>query len=393
MKNPPPYVLPIIVFSQFCCTSLWFAGNAIMPELIADFSLPITALGSLTSAVQFGFILGTLVFAIFSISDSFSPTKVFFVCAVLGALFNLGVIWDNNNFNSLLLFRFSTGFFLAGIYPVGMKIASDYFEKGLGKSLGFLVGALVLGTAFPHLLNLFTQDIQWEFVLYFTSSLAFVGGLFMFFLADGPNRKKVQKPDFTAFFQVFKKKEFRASAFGYFGHMWELYAFWAFVPIFLGVYQGFHKTVEFNISLMSFIIIGVGSIACISGGYISESLGTKKTAAWSLSLSGLCCLISPIAVLYFNPALFIGFLIFWGMVVIADSPLFSTLVATHAPAENKGTALTIVNSIGFAITIISIQLLNILRIELRPEYLFSILAIGPVLGLYFLNSKNPLKAR
>jgi MFS family permease len=380
--TPPSRILPIIVFSQFCCTSLWFAGNAVMPNLLLDFNLEPSALGSLTSAVQFGFIIGTLVFAILSIADRFSPSKVFFFCAIIGAMFNLGAVWEGNWLWSLMGFRFSTGFFLAGIYPVGMKIASDYYEKGLGKSLGFLVGALVLGTAFPHLLKQVTQNINWQLVIYITSALATLGGILLLILVpDGHFQKRSQKPDFSAFLQVFKKKEFRASAFGYFGHMWELYAFWAFVPVILLAYQEIHANVSFNIPLLSFIIIGIGSLSCILGGYISEKYGTKKTAGTFLFFSGICCLISPMLLLYAPSEIFIAFLIFWGMVVIADSPLFSTLVAQNAPSEIKGTALTIVNSIGFAITIVSIQLLNNLRLEINPAYLYIILAVGPVLGL------------
>jgi MFS family permease len=353
-----------------------------MPDLLGSFDLAPTALGSLTSAVQLGFIIGTLVFAVLSVADRFSPSKVFFVCAIIGSIFNLGAVWEENTLISLISSRFATGFFLAGIYPVGMKIASDYFEKGLGRSLGFLVGALVLGTSFPHLLKQFTQNIQWELVIYFTSGLAGLGGiLLVLFVPDGPFQKRSQKPDFSAFFQVFKKREFRASAFGYFGHMWELYTFWAFVPFLLISYQELHSTTEFNIPLLSFIIIGSGSLSCILGGYISEKIGVRKTALYFLLLSGLCCLLSPLFMLYTSSPVFVLFLIFWGMVVIADSPLFSTLVATNAPAEIKGTALTIVNSIGFAITIGSIQLLNILRLEISAVFLFAILAIGPILGL------------
>jgi len=148
--NVSKHVLPIIVISQFFCTSLWFAGNGIMSELTRSFALEQRALGYLTSMVQFGFILGTFIFALLSVADRFSPSKVFFVCALLGAIVNISIIWEGNTYASILTFRFFTGFFLAGIYPIGMKIAADYFEKGLGKSLGFLVGALVLGTALPH---------------------------------------------------------------------------------------------------------------------------------------------------------------------------------------------------------------------------------------------------
>ena len=178
MKNQK-MILAIIVFCQFCCISLWFAGNGVMDDLLSEFGLKKNALGHLTSAVQFGFISGTLLFAILTISDRFSPSKVFFISAVLGAFFNILMIFESNTYMSLIILRFLTGFFLAGIYPVGMKIAADYFQKGLGVSLGFLVGALVVGTAFPHVLKEFTRDISWRFVIVITSLLSFLGGLIM----------------------------------------------------------------------------------------------------------------------------------------------------------------------------------------------------------------------
>ncbi|MCE2613684.1 MFS transporter [Flavobacteriaceae bacterium D16] len=385
----PKRILPVIVLSQFCCTSLWFAGNGVMPDLVQTFSLGASALGNLTSAVQFGFISGTLVFAFLTVADRFSPSRVFLFSALIGALFNTGVAWDGNSYYSLLLFRFGTGFFLAGIYPVGMKIAADYYDKGLGKSLGFLVGALVLGTAFPHLLKSIGQILPWKLVVYTTSGLALSGGLLMFlFVPDGPHRKRSQQLDFSAFFKVFGKPEFRSAAFGYFGHMWELYAFWAFVPVILGTYNSFNPDVKLNIPLLSFFIIGIGGLACVLGGYLSMKWGAKKIAYSALLSSCLCCFLSPIVFLAKSEGLFIGFLLFWGMVVIADSPLFSTLVAKNAEAKNKGTALTIVNCLGFAITIVSIQLLTLLQKHLPGSYLYLPLALGPVIGLFALSYKR-----
>ena len=378
----PKYILPTIVFAQFCCTSLWFAGNAVMGDLVQSFSLESSALGHLTSAVQFGFIFGTLVFAIFTIADRFATSRVFFVSAVLGALFNLGTSIDSNTFTSLLFFRFMTGFFLAGIYPVGMKIAADYFQKGLGKSLGFLVGALVLGTAFPHLLKGLGTELPWKLIIFITSGLAFLGGLMMLILVpNGPFRKQSKQVDFSAFFKVFQNKKFRSAAFGYFGHMWELYAFWAFVPIMIATFLELNPREEINISLFSFLIIALGGIACVVGGYISQNFGTKKTAFSALLMSCILCLCSPL-VFYFSSKIFlISYLIIWGLVVIADSPLFSTLVAQNASAESKGTALTIVNCIGFFITIFSIQLLNTLGNSMDSRFIYVFLAIGPIIGL------------
>ncbi len=386
------WVLPIIVLSQFCCTSLWFAGNAVMGELSVDFQLPGGALSNLTSAVQFGFIAGTLVFALLTLADRFSPSKVFFFSALAGAAFNLCTILDGNGYTTLLLFRFLTGFCLAGIYPVGMKIAADHFDKGLGKSLGFLVGALVLGTAFPHLLKSFSGALPWRAVLVMTSSIAAFGGIIMLLLVpNGPYRKASQRPDFTALFKVFRNPRFRSAAFGYFGHMWELYAFWAFVPVMLVTYRTMHPGTMNNIPIASFFVIGLGGIACVIGGYISQSRGPKRTAAIALLLSGICCLLSPLAFLYASPLFFTAFLIFWGLVVIADSPLFSTLVAQNAPQANKGTALTIVNSIGFAITIFSIQLTDQLVTNMDPRYAYLMLGMGPALGLLALMGPETYK--
>lgn len=375
-------ILIVIVLAQFCCTSLWFAGNAIMNDLILNFNLSSDNLAYLTSAVQFGFIIGTLLFAILTISDRFSPSKVFFVCAILGGFINLSISLNNNTLSSLLILRFLTGFFLAGIYPIGMKIASDYFEKGLGTSLGFLVGALVLGTAFPHILKANPSLFTWSSVIYTTSLLAITGGVLMYVLVpDGPFRKAGKKLNPGAFFKVFNNKSFRGAAFGYFGHMWELYAFWTFVPIILKTYLQLHPKAQFNIPILSFSIIAIGSLACIAGTYIAKRNGTKQTAFYALLASCCCCLAAPFLFTINSEFVFISFLIFWGIVVIADSPLFSTLVAQNATPEIKGTALTIVNCIGFSITIISILLLNKMLVNINSTNAYLILALGPILGL------------
>ena len=381
-------ILPVIVISQFFCTSLWFAGNAILPNLVEYFHLQNANIAHFISAVQFGFITGTFTFALSGIVDRFVATRIFFLCSVLAAFCNTIIVILNTNEVILLVSRFLVGFFLAGIYPVGMKIASDHYQKGLGKSLGLLVGALVLGTAFPHFLKGFNTNYSWKFVLYATSSLSILGGLMMLiFVPKGEFSSVGKKIDFKAIVKGFSIKNFRQPALGYFGHMWELYTFWAFLPALILTYKTKHNLLEINVSQWSFIIIASGSVACVISGYLSQYFGTKKMAVSALFLSTCCCLTSPLFITYSNVYVLFFFLLFWGMVVIADSPLFSTLVAQNAPVESKGTLLTITNCVGFSLTIISIQLFGKLTEFINHEYLFVFLAIGPILGLWVMFEK------
>jgi MFS family permease len=198
---------------------------------------------------------------------------------------------------------------------------------------------------------------------------------------NGPYRKMSDRPNIQVLYKIFGNKKFRSASFGYFGHMWELYTFWAFVPVIISTYKNNNENADLNISLLSFIIIAVGGLACIISGYLSQKYGAKKIAAIALFLSGLCCIVSPAAFLISSKTIMILFLIIWGMAVVADSPMFSTLVAQNAAAESKGTALTIVTCIGFSITIVSIQLLTWLIKLMDPKFIYIVLAIGPVFGL------------
>jgi MFS family permease len=376
-------ILPVIVLSQFAGTSLWFVGNAVLPELKESLHLSQYALSHVTSAVMLGFIAGTLVFAFFSLADRFSPVKLFFISSLLGALTNASVAWLAKDAASLFVLRFLTGFFIAGIYPVGMKIAADWYEKGLGKALGFLVGALVLGTAFPHLLKNRDFELPWRSVLYFTSLFATVGGLLMLlFVGDGPFRKKSGGFQWNAFKEIFSSKKWRQSAFGYFGHMWELYTYWGFVPLILALYAE-KNNILLNIPLLSFFIIGSGCISCIAGGFLSLRTGSAKVATAALLISGACCFISPF-IFQLPLFLFLAILFIWSLAVVPDSPQFSTLVAQYAPEHLRGTALTIYNSIGFAITTISLVVID--RVFHSAGFFggqnaFLLLGIGALAGL------------
>jgi MFS family permease len=392
MKNRV-LILVMIVCAQFLCVSLWFAGNAIIDDLTGEYGLHEKAIGHLISSVQLGFIAGTLFFAVMAVADRMSPSLVFFISAVLASLSNLGLMWSMGELPVMLASRFLTGFFLAGIYPVGMKIASDHFDKDLGKSLGWLLGALVLGTAFPHLLHSYRQTFAWADVLVVLSVLAVIGGLLILvFVPDGPFRRRSFGFQPKALVDVFRNQDLKAAAFGYFGHMWELYAFWTFIPLMLGTFILTGSGEVKDLPLFTFSIIAIGSVACVLGGYLSRRFGSYKVAFYALLLSGTCCLISPL-VLTLNPAFIYSYFLFWGMVVIMDSPQFSTLIAQSAPQEHKASALTIVNCIGFSITILSIQLLNLLSDRVPAGWLFFLLLPGPALGLFYMLKRQLVKSK
>ncbi|HAH38009.1 MAG TPA: MFS transporter [Algoriphagus sp.] len=371
--------LILIVIAQFLGTSLWFAANAAIPEISQILGQPeLTA--PITIAVQFGFISGTLLFAVFSIPDRFSPRWVFMVSAILASFFNLFIVLIPLQLGVLLICRFFVGFFLAGIYPVGMKIAADYFEKGLGTALGFLVGALVLGTAFPHLIRGLELQLSWEILFWTTSALAIIGGLIVgIFVPDGPFRKQNLKFEWSLIPNLSKIPALKSAASGYFGHMWELYTFWAFIPGLIAWFS-IQDIQSSQNAYLSFAVIAVGAISCAVGGLISPRIGSEKVALTALLGSGICCilvLIIPTEPHYF----WIIFLLIWGMLVTADSPQFSTLVAQATPAQYKGTALTLVNCLGFALTIVSIQVGQLLLKWLSIEQMISLLSIGPLFGL------------
>jgi len=385
--RPKLHILPTIILSQFACTSLWFAGNAIVDELAVKTGLGNEIIGYVLSSVQFGFITGTLVFALLMIADRFSPSRVFMVCAILAAACNLVLLSEEISKWILLSSRFSTGFFLAGIYPVGMKIAADYYEKGLGMALGFLVGALVFGTALPHLVSGTTLGSNPDTVIKTVSFLSISGGILLWILVpNGPFRKPSTKLQLSAGSELFRILGYRKAAFGYFGHMWELYAFWAFTPLAIQTYNLLNSE-TLSVPLWSGTIIALGAFSCIVGGFLSQKMGSRKVAITALALSGILCLVSPL-LFQLPPFIFLAGWCLWGMAVIADSPQFSNLVAAAIPAELKGTGLTLVNCIGFAISIISIQLLSYLSENTNPKYLFLLLAIGPLFGLLSIGRKS-----
>jgi MFS transporter, DHA1 family, inner membrane transport protein len=391
--HAPPRVLPLLVLSQLAGTSLWFAVNAVMPDLQRTANLPASALGSLMSAVQLGFIAGTLTFAVAMIADRFSPRWVFAVCAWLGALGNVAGIWAAHSLDTLIVLRFATGFFLAGIYPVGMKIAAQWFPRGLGLALGWLIGALVLGTAAPHGLRALGASWPWQHVLIVISIIASLGGAAMLvWMPNAPHAVRTTKLNPKALTVIWTDHRVRASAFGYFGHMWELYTFFMLVPVMLAT-----RRQGVAVSGWSFLVVAGGAVGCALGSWVAlqwsrrvgASAGSARVAAAQLGTSGVCCLIAPMALAAPLPV-FLLWLVVWGITVSGDSPQFSALTGGNAPREVVGSVLTFVNCIGFAISIVSITLYVWLLQRYSLAQVLPWLAIGPALGLWML---RPLLAR
>ncbi|MFV0298983.1 MAG: MFS transporter [Hyphomicrobiaceae bacterium] len=380
MDKRPAHILPVIVLAQFAGTALWFSGNAVLPDLQREWGFPPEAVGWVTTAVHAGFIAGTLVFAFLSLADRFSPRLIFLVCALFGGAANGGLLLLDHDLWGLLALRFAVGFFIAGIYPVGMKITSGWFQADLGRALGYLVGALVLGTAFPHLVRGVGQTLPWAGVIVITTVCAMVGGALMALaVPDGPYLKPGKPFDPKALGEVFRSEGFRASSFGYFGHMWELYAFWAFLPVVLA-WRSQADGLYLNVPLISFMVIAVGVVGSVAGGVLSLRYGSAQVGRIQLAISGLLCLFSPL-LLTAPLAVTMVALVVWGVTVVGDSPQFSALNAQYAPPHLVGSALTIANCIGFGISIASIQLLSSLLSVLPTQYLFLLLVPGPLFGV------------
>ena len=382
MLTDPKRILPILVLAQFAGTSLWFAVNAVMPDLQQQMGWPASAVGRLTSALQLGFIVGTLVFALLAIADRFSARRVFLFCALAGALCTLGAWLRIASFTELLLWRAATGFFLAGIYPVGMKIASQWFPKGLGVALGWLVGALVLGSASAHGIRALSVELPWSTVMISVALLAAAGGLLLFMaIPEPPNyTANTKKLEMQALATIWTDWRVRASVLGYFGHMWELYTFWVLVPLILATQLSGQA-----LSFAAFGVLGIGAVGCIGGGWLAKRWGSARVATLQLSMSGMCCLLAPW--LLSAPLIwFLMWLAVWGITAAGDSPQFSTLTASNAPKHAVGSVLTLTNCIGFAISIVSIELFTSLAREQALDSLLPWLGIGPLLGIFAMSN-------
>ncbi len=377
------FPLPVIVLAQLFGTSLWFSVNGVWLSLSGELGLTETDLGRLTLAVQAGFIVGTLTIAVTGLADRFGASRIFAVSSLLGALVNGGFVFAAHLPPLDFVLRFATGLCLAGIYPLGMKMVIAWTPKYAGSALAWLVGMLTLGTALPHLMRGATFGLPWELPLLVASVLALAGGAMVFLLGDGPHLPKSSGPiPLNQGLAALRIPRFRAVAGGYFGHMWELYAFWTLVPLLagrelerMGMAQGF-------VPWLAFAIIGIGAAGCIGGGRLSRSRGSEWVARVALTVSGLLCLVYPL-VSGLSPVLLVALLLLWGLAVVADSPQFSALAAATAPRESVGSSLAVMNAMGFGLTLPAIWLTSGLWGELGV-WVALLLVPGPVFGLWSL---------
>jgi MFS family permease len=396
VRQPAVRALLLLAIAELLAMTLWFSATAVMPALVAAWALSPTGAAWLTAAVQAGFVVGALGSAVFNLPDVLPPRRMFALAAVAGALVNLLLAWVADGIGAALVLRFLTGVALAGVYPPGMKIAAGHVSgRGRGLAIGALVGSLTLGSATPHLVAglLDARGLSHVAVLTVSSALALVGALIVATLVtDGPYAPGRAPFDPRQLGRVLRDRAVLLAYLGYFGHMWELYAFWAFVPPLVVAYNARTSEADLNVSLLAFATIAAGALGCVVGGYLSLRFGSARVARVQLAASGVCCLLSPL-MFQAPPVLFAAFLALWGIVVVGDSPQFSALNARYAPSDQVGSALTIANCIGFGISIVSIQLLNSLAGSLPAQHLFLLLVPGPIFGLMallpLLNGSDP----
>jgi MFS family permease len=367
--------LGLLAASLVLSMTTWFSATAVVPELRQDWGLSDTAAAWLTIAVQLGFVAGALLSAGLNVADVLSTRAVLFAGAA-GAAGANALLPAVSGAAGAIPLRFLTGFFLAGVYPPAFKLMSTWFREGRGRALGILAGALAVGSAGPHLVN-GLGGLDWHLVVYATSALTLLGGLVAYFgVREGPFPFPRAVFDPRQAPRAFANRGVRLASLGYFGHMWELYAMWAWFVVF------FSDSVASGpqAAYATFAVIAIGGLGCWVGGVLGDRIGRPETTAAMLAVSGTCAVL--VGLLAAGPAwLVLAVGLVWGFTVVADSAQFSTLVTEHADQAYVGTALSMQLAVGFTLTVATIWLLPLLVDAVGWRWAFAFLAPGPALGV------------
>ncbi|USG60481.1 MFS transporter [Sneathiella marina] len=373
----------LLAICQVLALSLWFSATALIPVLKAEFGLGGFHASLFSSSVAIGFVAGTLLSAMFSLADRMPPKFFFAISTLIAALANASIVFLDPLSTEVILLRLLTGICMAGIYPIGMKMVSTWAKNDTGLLVGLLVGALTLGSAFPHILNLLdTSGFDWRIPLIAGSGLALISAFLIRFVSLGHDIPKAPPLDLSLALYAWKYKPLRLANFGYFGHMWELYAMWAWIGVFL--YESFQiinlADARFDANLATFATIAVGGLGSLVAGIAADRLGRTTITILAMVISGSCALIVG---LFFggNPVFLIIICLIWGISVIADSAQFSTCIIELSPKNMLGTMLTIQTCVGFLISLSTIHLVPLFVDIVTWKYAFAPLAIGPMLGV------------
>lgn len=372
-------ILALISVAELFGMSLWFAGSAIAPQLADRWGLSPAETGWLATAVQLGFVAGTAIAALLNLADVLPSRRYFAAAASAAAVANAALVIAPS-FAVALVTRVLTGMCLAGVYPPAMKMIATWFESRRGLAIGTIVGALTVGKALPYLVRAMPGAGVASITLA-SSALAVIAALLVLAgYVDGPHPFPRRSFSWALAGTVLRGREYRLVLGGYLGHMWELYAFWVWIPAFLGASVAALGTGGESVSALAFAVIAAGAVGCVWGGAAADRIGYARLVTIAMTVSAACALLTPLA--YGRPlALVTPLLLLWSVAVIADSAQFSTLVTRVVAPDAVGTALTLQTSLGFLLTTLSIQLVPPLAGAFGWRWAFPMLALGPLLGV------------